>query len=76
MILGECGLRQLQPCAPPLPPQPEKLAERYPEIRILRTVPGVAPVIAAANVLTLNGSDEVAHSRSVGAFLGLRRRQS
>lgn len=54
----------------------EKLAERYPEIRILRTVPGVGPVIAAAYVLTLNGSDAVAHSRSVGAFLGLRPRQS
>jgi transposase len=53
----------------------EKLAERYPEIRILRTVPGVGPVIAAAYVLTLNGSDGVAHSRSLAAFLGLRPRQ-
>jgi transposase len=50
----------------------EKLAEGYPEIRILRTVPGVGPVIAAAYVLTLDGHDAVAHSRSVGAFLGLR----
>jgi transposase len=54
----------------------EKLGERYPEIRILRTVPGVGPVIAAAYVLTLDGSDAVAHSRSVGAFPGLRPRQS
>jgi transposase len=54
----------------------EKLGERYPEIPILRTVPGVGPVIAAAYVLTLDGSDAVAHSRSVGAFLGLRPRQS
>lgn len=54
----------------------EKLAERYPEIRILRTVPGVGPVIASAYVLTLDRVDAVAHSRSVGAFLGLRPRQS
>jgi len=54
----------------------EKLAERYPEIRILRTAPGVGPVIAAAYVLTLDGVDAVEHSRSVGAFLGLRPKQS
>jgi len=54
----------------------EKLAQRYPEIRILRTVPGVGPVIAAAYVLTLDGVDAVRHSRSVGAFLGLRPKQS
>ena len=54
----------------------EKLAERYPEIHILRTVPGVGPVIAAAYVLTLDGVEAVAHSRSVGGFLGLRPKQS
>jgi len=54
----------------------EKLSERYPEIHILRTVPGVGPVIAAAYVLTLDGVDAVKQSRSVGAFLGLRPRQS
>jgi transposase len=53
----------------------EKLSERYPEIHILRTVPGVGPVIAAAYVLTLDSADTVKHSRSVGAFLGLRPRQ-
>lgn len=54
----------------------EKLAERYPEIELLRTAPGVGPVIAAAYVLTLDRADAAAHSRSVGAFLGLRPRQS
>jgi len=54
----------------------EALAQRYPEIVILRTAPGVGPVIAAAYVLTLDRVDAVAHSRSVGAFLGLRPRQS
>jgi transposase len=52
----------------------ENLSEHYPEIHILRTVPGVGPVIAAAYVLTLDGVDAVEHSRSVGAFLGLRPR--
>jgi transposase len=54
----------------------EKLADRYPEIHVLRTVPGVGPVIAAAYVLTLDGVDAVEHSRSAGAFLGLRPRRS
>ena len=54
----------------------EKLAERYPEIRILGSAPGGGPVIAAAYVLTLDGVDAVEHSRSVGAFLGLRPKQS
>jgi transposase len=54
----------------------EKLAERYSEIGLLRTAPGVGPVIAAAYVLTLDRVDAVAHSRSVGAFLGLRPKQS
>jgi transposase len=50
----------------------EKLVDRYPEIHVLRTVPGVGPVVAAAYVLTLDGVDAVEHSRSAGAFLGLR----
>lgn len=50
----------------------EKLADRYPEIHVLRTTPGIGPVIAAAYVLTLDGVDAVEHSRSAGAFLGLR----
>jgi transposase len=54
----------------------EKLAERYPEIRILRTAPGIGPVIAAAYVLTLDQADAVTSSRGAGAFLGLRPKQS
>lgn len=54
----------------------EKLAERYPEIRMLRTAPGVGPVIAAAYVLTLDQPDAVTSSRGAGAFLGLRPKQS
>jgi transposase len=55
--------------------QIEKLAERYPEIRVLRTVPGVGPLVAAAYVLTLGRADAISSSRGAGAFLGLRPRQ-
>jgi transposase len=55
--------------------QIEKLAAKYPEIRVLRTVPGVGPVVAAACVLTLDRPDAAAN-RSAGAFLGLRPGQS
>ena len=54
----------------------ERLAERYGEIKALRTVPGIGPLIAAAYVLTLDRPDAVPHSRQAGAFLGLRPRQS
>lgn len=56
--------------------QIEELVERYPEIRILRTAPGVGPVIAATYVLTLDRADAIASSRGAGAFLGLRPKQS
>jgi transposase len=55
--------------------QVEKLAAKYPEIKLLRTVPGVGPIVAAAYVLTLDRPD-VASNRSAGAFLGLRPGQS
>ena len=54
----------------------EQLAERYPEIKLLRTVPGVGPLIAAAYALTLDSPEMIQHSRQAGAFLGLRPRQS
>lgn len=55
--------------------QIEDLALKYPEISVLRTVPGVGPVVAAAYVLTLDSPD-AASNRSAGAFLGLRPGQS
>jgi transposase len=55
--------------------QIEILAERYPEIAVLRTAPGVGPVIAAAYVLTLDRADAIRSSRGAGAFLGLRPKQ-
>jgi transposase len=55
--------------------QIEKLARKYPEISLMRTAPGVGPVVAAAYVLTLDRPDAAAN-RSAGAFLGLRPGQS
>jgi transposase len=55
--------------------QIEQLSTKYPEIELLRTVPGVGPVVGAAYVLTLNSPDK-ASNRSAGAFLGLRPKQS
>ena len=55
--------------------QIEQLEQRYPEIRILRTAPGVGALVGATYVLTLNGAQTVTHSRQVGAFLGLRPRR-
>jgi transposase len=55
--------------------QVEALVESYPEIRLLRSVPGVGPLVAATYALTLDGAQGVMHSRSAGAFLGLRPRQ-
>jgi transposase len=55
--------------------QVEALVKSYPEIGTLRSAPGVGPLVAATYVLTLDGAQAVAHSRSAGAFLGLRPRQ-
>jgi transposase len=55
--------------------QVEALAKKYPEIRRLRTAPGVGPLVAATYVLTLDRTDAAGHSRSAGAFLGLRPRR-
>lgn len=54
----------------------EALGKRYPEVVRLRSVPGVGPVVAAAYVLTLDSPGPAGKSRAVGAFLGLRPRQS
>ena len=56
--------------------QIEALAQRDSAIGLLRTAPGVGPLVAAAYVLTLDRHDSVAHSRQVRrARLGLRPKQ-
>jgi transposase len=48
------------------------LAKKYPEIALLRTVPGVGPVVAACYVLTLDRPEAMQTNRQAGAYLGLR----
>jgi transposase len=53
-----------------------QLVKKYPEISLLKTVPGVGPLVAACYVLTLDTPDVLGDNRQAGAFLGLRPRQS
>lgn len=48
------------------------LGDKHPEISLLRTVPGVGPIVSACSVLTLDSPDIIADNRQAGAFLGLR----
>ena len=52
--------------------------ENYPETSRLRQISGVGPVTSLQYVLTIGDPNRFAHSRDVGAYLGLtpRRRQS
>ena len=56
--------------------QIDKLGKKYPEISILRSTPGVGPLVAACYVLTLDNPNVLGDNRQAGAFLGLRPRQS
>lgn len=56
--------------------QIEQLKKKYPEISILKTVPGVGPLVAACYVLTLDSVEVLGGNRQAGALLGLRPRQS
>ncbi len=52
--------------------QIDGLEKKYPEIAILRTVPGVGPVVAACYALTLDSPQTMPTNRQAGAYLGLR----
>jgi transposase len=55
----------------------ERLCQkRYQETGVLRQIPGVGPLTALAFVLTLEDPDRFAKRRDVGAYLGLRPRDS
>jgi transposase len=56
--------------------QIDKLGRKYPEISLLKSTPGVGPLVAACYVLTLDSPDVLGDNRQAGAFLGLRPRQS
>jgi transposase len=52
-----------------------ELAERYPEVKRLTSIPGVGTLSALTFVLTLGRPERFAHSRDVAGFLGLRPKQ-
>jgi transposase len=56
--------------------QIDQLVKKYPEISLLKTAPGVGPLVASCYVLTLDSPDVLGDNRQAGAFLGLRPRQS
>ena len=49
----------------------EQFQDRYPEIRVLRQVPGVGPLLAATFVLTVGDPWRFKESRQIGPYLGL-----
>jgi len=51
------------------------MAERYPEVELLRQVTGVGPLTSMGFVLTLEDPHRFASSRKVGAYLGLTPRK-
>ena len=56
--------------------QIDQLGRKYPEISLLKSTPGVGPLVAACYVLTLERPDVLGDNRQAGAFLGLRPWQS
>jgi transposase len=53
----------------------EEIAQRYPEVKLLTQVYGVGTLIALTYILTIEDAERFAHSRDVGAFLGLQPKQ-
>jgi transposase len=52
-----------------------QVAARYPEVKLLESVPGVGALTALTFRLTLGRAERFAHSRDVAGFLGLRPKQ-
>jgi transposase len=55
--------------------QIEELEKRYPETKLLKQIHGVGPLVALAFILTLEDGERFEHSRDVGPYLGLTRKQ-
>jgi transposase len=53
----------------------EGIAKKYPEMKLLREVHGVGTLIALTYILTIEDAQRFAHSREVGPYLGLTRKQ-
>ena len=52
--------------------QIEEIGRAYPEVALLRTVPGVGPLVALAFVLCIEDPQRFAKSRDVAGYMGLR----
>jgi transposase len=53
----------------------EGIAKRYPEMKVLTQVHGVGTLIALTYILTIEDAQRFEHSRDVGPYLGLTRKQ-
>src|SRR5664279_4153879 len=53
----------------------EGIAKRYPEMKVLTQVYGVGTLIALTYILTIEDAQRFEHSRDVGPYLGLTRKQ-
>jgi transposase len=53
----------------------QAIAQRYPEMELLTQVYGVGTLIGLTFVLTIEDAERFAHSRDVGAFVGLQPKQ-
>ena len=53
----------------------EGIAQRYPEMKLLTQVQGVGTLIALTYILTIEDAQRFEHSRDVGPYLGLTRKQ-
>jgi transposase len=53
----------------------EEIGKRHPEMKLLRQVHGVGTLIALTYILTIEDAQRFAHSRDVGPYLGMTRKQ-
>jgi transposase len=53
----------------------QEIEKRYPETKLLKQVNGVGTLIGLTFILTLEDAERFAHSRDVGPYLGLTRKQ-
>jgi transposase len=68
-------VRQMNQTIAAMDTQIDGLDKKYPEIALLRSAPGVGPVVGACYVLTLDSPQAMQTNRQAGAYLGLRPRQ-
>ena len=53
----------------------EEIEKRYPETKVLKQVSGVGRLVALTFVLTVEDPERFEHSRDIGPYLGLTRKQ-